>query len=363
MKLLFTAIIFFLTSHFCNAQNTTNWYKVFTGKFGNVNATLHLCKYADNYSGYIWFDKLQWPMQILNGQKVANTDSIAISAISGPLSANLTGIFDDDKYTGYCNLEKDYKPSKKELFQLAVNTGSSFTSFDYFFSKGHAALDAKLKNESTCDFSLGTVWPKENNSLSTSLKKEISLLLKIKNPVQNIQTSINASKDQFLSAWQNENKKLTPKEASKMGMSLSASQDENIMVMYENERTITLADFGSEYTGGAHENYSTSLVNFDKKSGKILQLKDVLTPDGIKILPAYLDRVARMQYGITNQKPLDENNFFVKQIKPSENFYITSAGIGFLYPPYQLKSFADGEINLLVPVTALGKYLQPAFKN
>ena len=48
---------------------------------------------------------------------------------------------------------------------------------------------------------------------------------------------------------------------------------------------------------------------------------------------------------------------------PTENFYITTSGIGFLYAPYELKSFAEGEVNLLVPFSALNTYLQPGFKH
>jgi Protein of unknown function (DUF3298) len=48
---------------------------------------------------------------------------------------------------------------------------------------------------------------------------------------------------------------------------------------------------------------------------------------------------------------------------PAENFYVTTAGIGFLYAPYEIKSFADGEVNLLVPFSALNAYLQPGFKH
>lgn len=363
MKNLILISIFFIAFLSGTAQSASNWYKVFTGKFGNMDATLHLCIHEDNYSGYIWFKQLQWPMPVYGLQKIVNTDSIMLSAGSGPISVNLSGVFHGDEYSGYGTLQKDNSAAKRASFDLKSNTGAPFTSFDYYFTEEHSTLSPKLKNESTCDFSSGTIWPKENNALSVSLKNEISSLLKIKTPVSNPQAVMNTGKDQFIAAWHKDNSRLTPKDASDMGMSLSVSQDENIMVMYEDERSVTLADFASAYTGGAHNMYSTSLICFDKKTGKKLQLKDVLTADGIKVLPAYLDRVARLQYDITNQKPLDENNFFVKQIKPSENFYLTSTGIGFLYPPYELKSFADGEINLLVPLSALGKYLQPAFKN
>lgn len=360
MKSLIIIFIFILNAYNSPAQS---WYKVFTGKMGNMSATLHLHKSADSYNGYIWFDQNQWPMPIYGSAQTAGKDSVSISATSGPLSVNLTGILNNENFKGYGNLQKENMGSKKASFQFNANNNGTFTPFDYFFVEGHASLPATLKNQSTCDYSAAMIWPKENNSLSTSLKKEISVLLESKTLLSNPQVWMNNEKNKFIAAWQKDNNKLTPKEASEMGLSLSASQNNNIMVMYENDRTITLADFVSVYSGGAHNNYSTALLTFNKKNGSVLRLTDVLTAEGIKLLPTYLDRVARLQYGITNQKPLDENNFFVKKINPSKNFYLTTSGIGFLYAPYEIKSFADGEINLLIPFSALNKYLQPGFKN
>lgn len=356
-------IITLLVSSLCSfTQSDSVRYEVYTGKFGNMDAVLHLSKVGENYNGYIWFTQLQWPMQLYGSQRIANTDSVQISAGSGPISVNLTGVFSKDVYNGIGTLGKEGQNSRKGHFQLKVSTDNNFTPFHYYYVEGHASLPPKLKNDSQCDFSAGTIWPEEAGLLSGSLVRTIASLLEIKTPVKNPQPSMNALKNNFIAAWQKENSKLTPKDASQMGMSLSSSRSQIIMTMYENEHFFTLADLSSEYTGGAHEMYSTSLYTFDKKTGKRLHLKDVISPAGLKILPAYLDRVARLQYGITNNLPLDQNNFFVKEIKPSENFYVTSTGIGFLYPPYALKSFADGEINLLVPFSALNQYLLPGFK-
>jgi hypothetical protein len=70
-----------------------------------------------------------------------------------------------------------------------------------------------------------------------------------------------------------------------------------------------------------------------------------------------LDKVVRLTYGIKNNKPPDENGFTVKKILPAKNMYVTVVGIGFIYAPYEIKSFAEGEINLVILFTALANYL------
>ena len=132
--------------------------------------------------------------------------------------------------------------------------------------------------------------------------------------------------------------------------------------MYENEKLITLAHYSfSEAGGQMHGEYGTAVATFNKLSGKQLQLKDVLNQQGIQLLPAVLEQVARIMYGVKNNKPLDENGFTVKKILPTKNMYVTGSGIGFIYAPYEIKTFADGEINLMIPFTALKQYLLPGF--
>ncbi len=362
MKKCFLIALLIFSYSMGNAQSDTVWYKVFTGKLGNMDATLHLCRNSNSFSGYIWFTQLQWPMPVYGATHLEHTDSIQISAGNTPMTLTITGKLSNKEFAGHGELQKDNLPMKGAHFLLKENTGKGLSSFQYYYVAGNGKLPPKLKNESECSFSSATVWPIENNSFTATLKKHLSLLLQSKVPVNNPVAVMNSQKNKFISAWQKENSILTPKDAADLGFSLSASQDQNIMVMYENEKNITLASYVSEYSGGAHNNYATELINFDKLSGKKLSLKDVFTPQGIRSLPLLLDQVARLQFGIKNRKPLDENDFFVKQINATENFYITSAGIGFLYPPYALKSFAEGEINLLVPKAALNKYLLPAYR-
>lgn len=359
MKKNLTVVFFLLNIFYSYSQATETWYKVYTGKVGNLSATLHLHKAEKNYSGYIWFDQNQWPMPIYSGEQVAMTDSINISAASGPITLNLTGIFNNESFNGVSVLAKEGSLSKKASFQLQVNTNKAFTPFEYFSAQDSAKLLPQIKNESTCDYISSTVWPKGIATIDAALKKQIRKILKLPATVTEPGKWLTSSVKKSATLWKKENSKLSPQEASDMGLSLSVQEETNIMVMYENEYYITLANYDYSYSGGAHGNYATSLFAINKQTAKQMQLSDILTAQGIKMLPVYLDKVARVQYGIKNNLPLDQNDFLVKRIGASKNFYITTSGIGFLYATYELKSFAEGDVNLLIPFTALKSYLQP----
>ncbi len=340
------------------AQSTDGWYKVFMGKVGNYNAVLHLHKSAKNYSGYLWFSQNQWPMQLYYNEPDKKTDSLQISASSGPLAIVLTGLFSGDSYTGLSELSKDNGTPKKAAFQLKVSNEKTFTPFGYFYAVGSAKLPPQLKNESQFEYASSAIWPIDNNNISQAYKSEIKQQVGIKTPVTEIGKWLSDEKNKQMNGWKKEYSKLSPKEASEMGMSLSAQHEDRVLVMYENEKNITLAHYSYGYSGGAHGSFATTLSSFSKLSGKKLKLADVVNAAGIQILPKILDQVARVQYGVKNTKPLDQNGFLVNKIMPNENFYLTENGLGFIYAPYAIKSFADGEVNLLVPFTVLKSYLQ-----
>jgi Deacetylase PdaC/Protein of unknown function (DUF3298) len=360
----FFHILFYLLSSFCaKSQTGESLYKVYTGKVGNLSATLHLHKTGKNYNGYIWFDQNQWPMPIYAGEQVGVTDSINISSASGPITLNLTGVFNNGNFTGTSVLQKEGSQSKKAKFELQVTTDKKFTPFKYVSAEDSAKLLPQIKNESTCDYIAATIWPQGNTTLDAALRKQISKMFNMPATVTEPGKWLMSSVKKSTIAWKKENSKLSPKDASDMGLSLSVQEENRVMVMYENEYYITLADYTYAYTGGAHGNFGTELFLINKETQKQMQLTDVLNAAGVKLLPVLLEKVARLQYGIKNSLPLDQNDFLVKKIEPSKNFYIATSGIGFLYAPYEIKSFADGDINLLIPFTALNTYLQPGFKH
>jgi Protein of unknown function (DUF3298)/Deacetylase PdaC len=361
MKKILSVSLFLMNGCLLFAQKE-QLYKVYSGEAGNMDATMLLCRSGKSYGGYIWFDKTQWPMPIYGGSRVDATDSIILAAGTEPFTLNLTGIFNNETFRGISSLQLNESPAKAGPLQLQINKDKHFTAFSYFSAEDSAKLLPKIKNESTADYIISTIWPDGSSTLDNAIKMQIRKMLKMPATAAAPATWISSQVKKSATSWKANNSKLSPKDAADMGLSLSEQEETRIMVMYENEKYITLANYNFSYTGGAHGNYGTELVVLNKQYGKQMRVDDVLTAQGIKLLPAILDRVARLQFGIRNNLPLDQNNFLVKTISPSKNFYITSTGIGFLYAPYELKSFADGDINLLIPFTALKAYLQPGFR-
>lgn len=71
-----------------------------------------------------------------------------------------------------------------------------------------------------------------------------------------------------------------------------------------------------------------------------------------------LDRAVRRTLRLPATAPLDETPF-VEHMPVTHNFYLTRGGAVFIYPPYAVASFAQGEIQVFVPLSEMQPLLKP----
>lgn len=106
----------------------------------------------------------------------------------------------------------------------------------------------------------------------------------------------------------------------------------------------------------AHGMYSTSYVNYDLVNGKVVDLADLITASGIAKLPDMLKQRARNMQNTIGPTELTGlpagDNFFIN----SDNEFV------FAYQPYEIASYAQGEIRIPVPAYLIADYLTPQAK-
>jgi Protein of unknown function (DUF3298). len=136
-------------------------------------------------------------------------------------------------------------------------------------------------------------------------------------------------------------------------------QGDAMSVRYNDNGWLVLEHMASGYTGGAHGNYASSFINADLKGNKIWKLEEIMTVDSNKT-SALLDEAARKHYGMSPKDSL-EGQYFVSTIRLNGNFYLTHKGITFCYNPYEIASYAQGQIFLFIPYNKIMDLLTPAF--
>lgn len=107
----------------------------------------------------------------------------------------------------------------------------------------------------------------------------------------------------------------------------------------------------SYYPRAAHGMYGTSYLVFSTKADKVVGLSDFFTQEGIDALPRILRKRAqslRSYIGATN----------LTAIPADGNYYINADGdLVFVYQPYEIASYAQGEISIDVEPYMVSDYL------
>lgn len=114
------------------------------------------------------------------------------------------------------------------------------------------------------------------------------------------------------------------------------------------------------YEGGAHGSYTTTYMNFDKVTGRLLTLDDVFVPGYEKPLTQVLLTTLQDQLQMSSVEELQENGFLNwTDMYPTKNFLLAPDGVRFYYNIYEIAPYACGPTELTVPYEALKDLLKP----
>ncbi|WP_172539916.1 RsiV family protein [Actinobacillus lignieresii] len=150
-------------------------------------------------------------------------------------------------------------------------------------------------------------------------------------------------------------------ETLKEGMTLGISRTAETIYLGQRHNIVTFFQNYDEYSGGAHNNYHTKYFNVDVNKKRIILLDDLLSP-------AKQVELFAMLWGYYEQRTLPDVNGKRETFTPKQDFYVsedflfTDDGVKFIYPPYALGSFAEGEISLTVPWYEINQLLNPEYQ-
>ncbi len=133
----------------------------------------------------------------------------------------------------------------------------------------------------------------------------------------------------------------------------------DIIPLYNSNGILVIGNQWYDYSGGAHGNHGSSYVNMDVKAKKIWQLADIIQIDSVAI-SRLLIAEARAKFKMKADAPI-EDVFFAKSIPANNNFIVGDRGLTFCYNPYDIASYADGEIMLFVPYNKMKSLIRPEF--
>ncbi|MEG9533233.1 DUF3298 domain-containing protein [Mannheimia indoligenes] len=114
------------------------------------------------------------------------------------------------------------------------------------------------------------------------------------------------------------------------------------------------------YTGGAHGMHHTQYINVDLAKKVVIGLNDLISPKN----QAQLKELLWENY---SRERVDENGKYngfgdKKEFRISDQFYFTPEGIAFVYPPYELGAYAEGDIEVEADWYSINKLLNSDYQ-
>ncbi|MFD2288334.1 DUF3298 domain-containing protein [Pedobacter petrophilus] len=192
------------------------------------------------------------------------------------------------------------------------------------------------------------------NWLNSQLKKISGL-----KPDIDLETSLKATAAAYLKDYSAEVASQPEGDKNDEDAWLNYTNNSQQSILYNDNDFIVIDFLADSYTGGAHGNYNSQMYCLDAKRKKQMVLSDIVTIDSNN-LQKLLERNLRKQYNIKSGESLNKV-LFDDFLKPNNNFYFNDKGLAFMYNPYEVASYAQGQIVVFIPFNELKSYLVPAF--
>lgn len=125
----------------------------------------------------------------------------------------------------------------------------------------------------------------------------------------------------------------------------------------ESEELLSLKLDGYIFTGGAHGFTRTRYLNFDRKSGRELENRELFRD--LPGLEALAETAFRRSQGIGAAADINSTGFMFEDNRFSlpDNIGFEAEGLVLLYNPYEVASYADGPVRIVISYSDAAPFL------
>lgn len=136
----------------------------------------------------------------------------------------------------------------------------------------------------------------------------------------------------------------------------------DIDTLFTINNLLVLVEKQESYTGGAHGAYSTNYSVFDIKNKKLLKASDIFEIN--KLTEIAYDYFLTERGLSKNQVDIDKEGYWFNNNKfhLNDNFSLDSKSVTFLYNPYEITSYAEGQIIVEIPLRKLESVIKKEYK-
>jgi hypothetical protein len=138
---------------------------------------------------------------------------------------------------------------------------------------------------------------------------------------------------------------------------LNYEEQTSTQVLCQGGNLLSLGFFTYSYSGGAHGMNTTTGASYDLRTGRRLRYDDIFRPEAQAQLPALLGQAVRPLVGLKPGEPLNQT-LFVTKMPVTHNVFLTAGGVEFIYQPYEIAAYAQGEVRVFLPLAQVRALLR-----
>jgi hypothetical protein len=132
-----------------------------------------------------------------------------------------------------------------------------------------------------------------------------------------------------------------------------------IHIVYNGNTLLSFCIESYAFTGGAHGLGAKDFAVINSKTGKPVRAEDLFVKNYEPVLTGLLtSKLKKMEKLQPGDKLSEKSEYFVDDIGPNSNFYITGNGIGFFYNHYEIAPYAHGYTDIFLSFEELAPVLR-----
>jgi hypothetical protein len=187
-------------------------------------------------------------------------------------------------------------------------------------------------------------------ALNDTIKSRLLNLIRVENKPD---TSLDAYTRHFLKAY-TDFKKDNPSSA------MYYTLDSYVKVVNQDSALVAMECGFYTFQGGAHGASFTGFINWDAETNKTVSLKDIFK-DGYKPqLTRIAEKIFRRNEKLKDTSSLARDYFFAEnKFELNNNYSVTPLGLRFIYNQYEIKPYAAGQTELLIPYDQIKQLMRP----
>lgn len=342
-----------------------DFYKRYSGSLGGEPIVLHLVRYGKTVEGIYYFRgsglgiRLRSQSDSAQSENQFQLDEIGREPILAQHGddARWNLKVDGDAASGIWHSKHG---TDTRSIALREDYPSGSVHLYAFSSSDSAALWPGRPHTPQAECSFNYLLPAggRNSFLANALKEQL-LPEQAHNP-EPVPALVQSAMEAYFADYRKENEHLDlPGKDRLEALTFSYTDDRSVYVHYNDDDWLVTELFNASYTGGAHGFFASSFANIDLAQKRIWTLGDIIS-DTAALRPL-LDDAAIRYFGATSGMPIDQR-LLVDDIPATENIHVGPKGLSFVYVPYEIAPYAEGQISLYLSYSKLFPLLTPAFR-